>query len=264
METEFYVYVYLDPRKMGNFKYGEYEFEYEPFYVGKGRGYRLYEHLRPSRLNKDSGNIIKKKKLRKILKDGYEPIVIKIIDNVSEDVSLKIECELINLMGRINIRTGILTNMTDGGDGVSGRLITDEFKENQSKLMKEYYSENPIPNDVKDKISETLLNMKITRSEETKRKIGNANRGRVFSDKYKEQIKILRVGPKLTHRNKYVLISPEGYTYNILGRDELDSFINDHDLSLRRLLNYINKGKIKQTGRTTNTKNCFGWEIKKL
>lgn len=41
-----YVYIYLDPRKQGNYKYENYFFDYEPFYVGKGCKNRLYAHLK--------------------------------------------------------------------------------------------------------------------------------------------------------------------------------------------------------------------------
>ena len=44
-ENIFYVYVYLDPRKPGNYVYGEYSFDYEPFYVGKGSNGRCTIHL---------------------------------------------------------------------------------------------------------------------------------------------------------------------------------------------------------------------------
>jgi hypothetical protein len=44
--NNFYTYIYLDPRKPGNFKYGKYEFNYEPFYVGKGYNERCYIHLK--------------------------------------------------------------------------------------------------------------------------------------------------------------------------------------------------------------------------
>jgi len=41
-----YIYVYLDPCKPGNYKYGKYKFDYEPFYVGKGRNNRWMVHIK--------------------------------------------------------------------------------------------------------------------------------------------------------------------------------------------------------------------------
>ena len=45
----FYVYIYLDPRKRGKYIYEEFKFNYEPFYVGKGKGDQIKSHLNESR-----------------------------------------------------------------------------------------------------------------------------------------------------------------------------------------------------------------------
>ena len=48
MENQFYAYVYLNPLKYGKFIYdnGKLSFDYEPFYVGKGKSDRVKVHLR--------------------------------------------------------------------------------------------------------------------------------------------------------------------------------------------------------------------------
>ena len=75
-QNKFYIYVYLDPRKPGNFKYGGYTFKYEPFYVGKGQNYRYKEHLYES-YNKKDNNSHKCNIIRKIKRlTGKNPIII--------------------------------------------------------------------------------------------------------------------------------------------------------------------------------------------
>ena len=43
--NKYYIYIYLDPRKPGNYKYNNLCFNYEPIYIGKGKGYRYRGHL---------------------------------------------------------------------------------------------------------------------------------------------------------------------------------------------------------------------------
>lgn len=68
----FYVYVYLNPLKPREYKYGSYKFDYEPFYVGKGLGNRYKMHLFECKRgeNKHKDNTIKS-----ILNSGLKPII---------------------------------------------------------------------------------------------------------------------------------------------------------------------------------------------
>jgi len=128
--NDYYVYVLLDPRKPGKHNYGKYTFEYEPFYIGKGRLKRLKQHYNPGELSK---NTLKNTKIKAIINAGLKPLELLIYENISEQESLDKEKELISLIGRLDIKTGILTNMTVGGDGVSGYIATDELKSIRSK-----------------------------------------------------------------------------------------------------------------------------------
>jgi len=105
MKNNFYTYIYLDPRKPGNYIYGDFVFDYEPIYVGKGRGYRLYDHLTEcNNVNRDGYNTFKYKKMRKILNGGYkfsDETMIKIEDNLTEYKSSKLEVWMIWIIGRM-------------------------------------------------------------------------------------------------------------------------------------------------------------------
>lgn len=130
METDnkFYVYIYLDPRKKGRFVYGEYEFEHEPFYVGKGYGFRDRRHLTDFILRTDK-NKLKVNKIKKIIASGLEVDVIRYRENILEKEAFDLEKDLISKIGRIDLKLGSLTNLTDGGEGDCGNVLSDEVKE---------------------------------------------------------------------------------------------------------------------------------------
>lgn len=123
-KEDYYVYVYLDPTKPGNYKYSDVEFSYQPFYVGKGRAGRINEHLIKC-LNDNSNNYFYNY-LKKLLNNDYQPIIIKTHYGLNEQAAFDIEKRLIKEIGRLNIKTGYLTNLTNGGEGSSGLPCTEE------------------------------------------------------------------------------------------------------------------------------------------
>ncbi len=125
----FYVYALLDSSISGNFTYGKYTFDYEPFYIGKGTKNRLKETL----YDKSS---FKKNKIGKLKRNNIKIISLIINDNLLNEESILLEKELINIIGRRNLGLGPLVNLTDGGDGRINSRHSDYTKSKISKSRK--------------------------------------------------------------------------------------------------------------------------------
>jgi len=276
----YYVYVYLNPLKSGNFNYGDISFDYEPFYVGKGHGDRLNHHLKKVK-NKNKINQCEKFRLiESILSTGESPIIIKIFDNLGEMDSLRLEKEIIQRIGRVNLESGPLTNLNDGGQTPqlnykhseeSKRRISEGGKKSPTRFI-ELISPNGIRYD-KIKLSsfckENNLNYDVMRK--------NANRGKI-KIRYKQKsntetincegwevlnYKINRKEPYL--KIKYLLVSPDGREYKISSRDTLEDISKSLFLNLRILRLYRNRGRIDLRNinqcKLESSRNCQGWEF---
>ena len=83
-----------------------------------------------------SNNKHKKNTIDKIVKLG-EKVIVKIVFRSNNEIDvLSKETELILSYGRNDNKTGILTNLTNGGEGISGYIPTKELKELWSKIRK--------------------------------------------------------------------------------------------------------------------------------
>jgi hypothetical protein len=124
MSGEFYVYALENP------------ITGLPFYVGKGKGNRAYHHsVEIYRKPTHNQNNHKLNTIRKIIEAGYE-VAVKFIDtNLTEEIAFELEMFMIDMLGRKDTKTGILTNLTDGGEGLSG-LTRDLSGENNPSYGK--------------------------------------------------------------------------------------------------------------------------------
>ena len=118
----YHTYALANPLKNGQY-----------FYIGfTGRDERIDEHLDCKKSDK---NYHKKNTIKEIQRAGLEVIIVKILENVDKQTAIDKEIESIALYGRRDKGTGILTNMTDGGEGNIGGVWTNESREKLSKSM---------------------------------------------------------------------------------------------------------------------------------
>ena len=137
-----------------------------PYYIGKGKGRRLYEkHQKGISVPKDKSRIIYLKQ------------------NLTEEEAFKHEKYMIVVFGRKDLGTGILHNKTDGGDGASGYVFSEETKRKLSEAKKgKKHSEETRRKQSERMKGENNLNYGKSPSEETRRKRSEANKGKKHSE----------------------------------------------------------------------------------
>lgn len=114
----YYVYIYYHPITM------------IPFYVGYGKNDRVYSHFNEARSNPaPKQNERKLNTIRKLLREGKEPIIKIIQSDMSKNEAVELEIKLIAEYGRLDKKTGTLTNKTMGGDG------NRDWSDEQRKIM---------------------------------------------------------------------------------------------------------------------------------
>lgn len=118
-----YVYVYSDPDTR------------KPFYVGKGRGNRVFDHL------KDTADTPKAAKIRHLLRHGKEPLIEILVYGLDEETALKVEAAAIDLLGIDH-----LTNEVRGFESRRYGRITVE------QLEAQYHSTFLWEEDIVDKL----------------------------------------------------------------------------------------------------------------
>lgn len=102
----YYVYIYRHPKTK------------VPFYVGYGKNQRYLDHLNEAiRYPTPQPTEHKLNTIRKILREGLEPIIEIVDSRLSKDLACELEIFLISEIGRADKNEGPLTNQTMGGDG---------------------------------------------------------------------------------------------------------------------------------------------------
>jgi hypothetical protein len=233
----YYIYALLNTLKPGEYIYGDYKFDYEPFYIGKGKAKRI-----KTTLNKRNNNYNKKIIASNIKKAGKEIVSILLHDSIeNEMLAYDLEKNIISIIGRSIKNEGPLTNISTGG----------KYDKNILDKIKLGHGTKKISNETRLKIS--LANKGRIKTEEERKKLSISHTGKKLSEKTKLKLSNINSVPKPNIRKTFEIISPNGIVYIT---NHLEEFCIQHGLNYNSMT-ALSRGKRK----TNNHKN---WKCKKI
>ena len=225
--NRFYVYAYLRSKDSEHGK------RLTPYYIGKGQGNRAFST-----------------KGRRAPTPKDKNYIAFIQEGLTEPEAFALEIYSIALYGRIDIGTGILRNMTDGGEGGSGISEETRKRRGAARAGKLHSKES------RQKMSLARKGQKF--SEETRQKISQGLTGRVCTESTRKKISLANKGRKLSEDRKraisaqqrkrwYEFRSPCGQYYIT---NHLVEFCKQHNLNRGHLSGVARGSEIRHKGWT--------------
>jgi hypothetical protein len=183
----------------------------EPFYIGIGeKENRAYKkHGRSSYWN------------RIVDKYGYRVEIL--FDDLTWEEAQEKEIEFISLYGRRDLNTGILVNLTDGGENPPkmfghkfnlGRKVSEQTRKKRSESLKGRtfsVETRKLKSDIaKSKGQRPILPVGFKHSEESKKLMSENSKGKIISDEQRIKISEANKGKK-THNSTAIMINEVSY-----------------------------------------------------
>ena len=193
--NRFYTYAYLREDRT-------------PYYIGKGKGDRIFRRSR-----------------RKIKTPKDKSRIIFLKQNLTEEEAFKHEKYMIVVFGRKDLGTGILHNRTDGGEGMCGYKHSNEFIE---RMRTNNPSKDPKVSEIKRKKLSGKNNPMYGKTGEKSPNYGKSRTRESIEKRVKSFCK-----------NTYAIISPDGEKFVT---NNMSKFCREHTLD-KSNMSYVILGK---------------------